>query len=198
MFLRISLNGFEWSPGLQESRWRHSRNPNQIKTPADPTAGKRAAFHCCSQATQLTHWTRVFSSFWCNPTFPGSWSKSATLCQLFLVCFFFCLVCLFVTPSPHKVTSPCDKPTSDETNSEQTKHSWNKPQLLPAKIFFPSKPRNISLVETSIWLYFLKIYYLYFKYLTKFGFSELGIFHSGCPSRDFRTCTEKVRLACCG
>lgn len=83
--------------------------------------------------------------------------------------FFFFLVCLFVTPWPHKVTSPCDKPTSDQTNSEQTKHSWNKPQLLPAKIFFPSKPRNIfSLVQTSIRLYFKSTIY-FLNTLQNFG-----------------------------
>lgn len=89
--------------------------------------------------------------------------------QRFASWVFLFLVCLFVTPWPHKVTSPCDKPTSDQTNSEQTKHSWNKPQLLPAKIFFPSKPRNIfSLVQTSIRLYFKSTIY-FLNTLQNFG-----------------------------
>lgn len=35
LFLRVSPSGYECGPGLQESPWRHSRNPNRIKTPDD-------------------------------------------------------------------------------------------------------------------------------------------------------------------
>lgn len=78
--------------------------------------------------------------------------------QRFTSCFLF--VCgpsiPHTPPPPNKITSPCDKPTSDETNLEQTKHSWSEPQLLPQRHFFSSARPEIffSLVKTSIWLYF--------------------------------------------